>query len=253
MPKDIEKVRFVILAAGKGKRMQSEDPKALTLLKGKPFLKHILDTLNSLDENIRPVIVVGHKMDRVKEAIGQGEIYAEQKEQLGTGHAVLSAKEAIPGEYEALVVIYADQPMVSRDTLERLIATHLEKRPTLTLATVTVPDFEEWRAGLKNYGRILRDKEGKIIKIQEAKDATEEEKDVTELNVAFFVFDRKWLWENIAKLKNQNAQTEYYLTDLVMMACGQGERVEAVPVQNILEALQPNSKEELELLEKLVS
>lgn len=245
-------MQIIILAAGKGKRMKSDEPKALAILKGKPFLRHILDTIEKLDSSIKPIIVVGHKKERVKEILGDKYIYAEQQEQLGTGHAVMSARGAIDPSYNMLLVMSTDQPLVSKETLKRIIVAHKEKNPTITMATVLVPDFENWRTGLNHFGRIVRGKDGLVKKIVEFKDANDEERKIRELNPALYAFDVKWLWNNIDKIKNKNTQGEYYLTDLIKIACDQNKKIEAVRVENIIEALQPNSKEELEILEKLV-
>ena len=151
-----------------------------------------------------------------------------------------------------MIVLATDQPLVSKETLKQIISTHAEKNPTITMATVIIPDFKDWRIGLNHFGRIIRNENGKIKKIVEFKDTTEEEKEIKELNPALYAFDAKWLWENIDKLKNENAQKEYLLTDLIKMAFDQNKNIELVQTSNIFEALQPNSQEELELLEKLV-
>jgi bifunctional UDP-N-acetylglucosamine pyrophosphorylase/glucosamine-1-phosphate N-acetyltransferase len=247
------KIKIIILAAGKGTRMKSDIPKALTIFKGKSFLKHILDTIKNLDLNIKPIIVVGYKKELIKKALGENYVYAIQHEQLGTGHAVLSAKNAINSKHEIVLIISADQPLVSKETIERIIQKHTEKNPTMTIGTVTIPDFEDWREGLNHFGRIIREADGSIKKIVEFKDANNEEIEIKELNPALYAFDAKWLWENIDKLKNENTQKEYYLTDLIKMAFDQNKKIETVEIANIIEALQPNSQEELQTLEKIIA
>jgi bifunctional UDP-N-acetylglucosamine pyrophosphorylase/glucosamine-1-phosphate N-acetyltransferase len=247
-----DKVKIIILAAGKGTRMKSDIPKALTMFKNKPFLMHILDTIKKLDPNIKPIIVVGHKKEQIKEALGENHIYAEQHELLGTGHAVMSAQKAINEKHEIVLVISTDQPLISKETLERIISTHNRENSTITIVTAVVPDFEEWRVGLNHFGRIVRGKDGLVKKNVEFKDANDEEKKIKEVNIGMYAFSAEWLWKNIDKIKNENAQAEYYLTDLVKIACDQNKKIEAIEAESILEAIQPNSKEELEMLEKLI-
>lgn len=246
-----DEIKIVILAGGKGKRMQSDAPKALALYKGKPFLRHILDTIKQLGGNIKPIIVVGHKKEEVQNVFGNEYIYAEQREQLGTGHALMSAKAHAQSPHGIVIVLATDQPLISKETLETLIQKHTQEQPTLTMGTVTVSDFMDWRLGINNFGRIIRDTDGSIKKIVEFKDATEEEKNIKELNPALYAFDASWLWENIEKIRNQNAQQEYYLTDMIKMAFDQNKKIETISLANSIEALQPNSMEELALLEKL--
>jgi bifunctional UDP-N-acetylglucosamine pyrophosphorylase/glucosamine-1-phosphate N-acetyltransferase len=245
-------IKIIILAAGKSTRMKSDIPKALTLFKGKAFLEHILDTIKKLNLNTKPIIVVGHKKEMIKDALGENYTYAEQYEQLGTGHAVMSAKNAIDSPHNIVIVLATDQPLVSKETLEHIIKKHLAKNPTMTIGTAVVPDFKDWRAGLNHFGRIVRGKDKSIKKIVEFKDTNDEEKKIKELNPALYAFDAKWLWKNIDKLKNENKQGEYYLTDLIKIACDQDEKIETVQIANIIEALQPNTKEELENLERIM-
>ncbi len=247
------KIKVIILAAGKSTRMKSDEPKALAMLKGKPFLQHILDTVKKLDSNIKPIIVVGHRKERIKEVLGDNHIYTEQSEQLGTGHAVMSARKAIDLNQKIILVISTDQPLISNTTLERIITAHHKTNPVITLATVSVPDFKEWRSSLRHFGRIIRGDNGQVVDIIEFKDATETEKLIKELNPAIYAFDADWLWKNIGLIKNENAKNEYYLTDLIKIASNQNKKIETVPVTNLIEGLQPNTKAELEILEKLIT
>jgi len=249
----MKNTQIIILAAGKGVRMKSDKPKALTLLKNKPFLQHILETVNTLNLPIKPVIIVGHQKELIKELFGNNYTYAEQTELLGTGHAVMSAKKSTHPDHKTVLVLSGDQPLISKATIERLLTKHNEKKPIITMATFTVPDFEEWRSGMRHFGRIVRGENGVVKGIVEFKDATEREKLIKELNPAVYAFDAEWLWKNINSLKNENMQKEYYLTDLIKIAGEQNKKIETVSLEKIIEGLQPNTKEELVVLEKIVA
>ena len=147
---NINNVQLVILAAGKGTRMRSNDPKALTLLHGKPFLQHILDNITPLNLTLKPVIVIGHEKEKVKKMLGEKYTYAEQNEQLGTGHALMCAKPAMDKNHEIILVLFTDQPAVSKETLKELIAKHSQMKGVITMATITVPDYKDWRFGMNH-------------------------------------------------------------------------------------------------------
>lgn len=243
----MQKADIVILAGGLGKRMQTELPKVLNELHGKPLVCHVLDAVTASGVCERPVIVVGKKRQMVMEVLGAEYCYAIQEQQLGTGHAVASTLEALSGSTLPVVVLYGDMPYVSAETIRMLIERHADVKAKLTMATVTVPDFETWRAGFHDFGRVVRDVEGNIIRSVEKKDATPEELAITEVNPCYFCFDNAWLWEHLSMLGNSNAQGEYYLTDLVKMAVTKGVPIASISI-DAKEALGVNTREHLDLL-----
>ncbi len=241
---------FIILAAGKGKRMESDVPKALTPLRGRPFVDYIIDSLEALFPSVEPIVVVGHKHEDVRSHLGQDRRYVLQTEQLGTGHAVALTETAILPHADSVVVLYADQPFLKGETIKHLLDTHQEKKPIITMATTTVDDFDAWRAGFQNYSRVVRDADGTILRTVEFKDASDAEKEIREVNPCYIVFDRTWLFNKIKTLSKENAQGEYYLTDLIKAAFAEGAPIETVAIKPI-EALGANSKEQLAVLEEL--
>lgn len=249
----MEKVQVVILAAGKGTRMESDHPKALAILQGKPFLEHILNTLSKINFPIKPVVVVGYKKEQIIDFFGPNINYAYQNEQLGTGHALLSAKGSVSPDHTVIFVVSADQPLISEETIKTILTAHKNENSVVTMGTVILPDFNEWRAGAYFLGRIMRNTNGDVVKIIEHKDANEKERQIMEINPALYVFDATWLWNNIDSLKNINSQGEYYITDLIKMAQEQNKKITAVPVSNIMEIFQPNSQAELAVLENILN
>ncbi len=243
-------VEIIILAGGKGTRMESDNPKALTLLDGKPFLTHILETLAQATVAVNPIIVVGYKKEMVYEVIGPKYVYAVQNEQLGTGDAVKSAKVKISQESLPVVVLYADHPLISVHTIEQLIAKQRQTKSPIVMATTTVPSFSGWYHAFMKWGRFKRNSLGDITQIIEYKDATDIEKEINEVNPAYSVFDGTWLWKHLEILKNENAQKEYYLTDLVKYAFDEGYLIPSVSIPPE-EAIGANSKEELTILENI--
>ncbi|WP_316152530.1 bifunctional UDP-N-acetylglucosamine diphosphorylase/glucosamine-1-phosphate N-acetyltransferase GlmU [Cupriavidus sp. BIC8F] len=234
-------MNIVILAAGMGKRMYSDLPKVLHPVAGRPMLAHVLDTARALSPS-RLAVVVGHGAERVREAVAAADVaFAEQPQQLGTGHAVMQALPLLDDSQPTLV-LYGDVPLTSAATLQALVAEAGTQR--FGVLTVEMPDPT-------GYGRIVRDAAGSIVRIVEQKDASDAEKAIREINTGIIVCPtghlRKWL----STLRNDNAQGEYYLTDTVERAVADGvETVSAQPAA-IWETLGVNSKLQLAEVERI--
>lgn len=245
------KIKILILAGGQGKRMQSEMPKVLAQVKGKAMIEWVLDAIAKSGVDPRPTIIVGYKKELIMKTLGDKYDYVVQEQQLGTGHATMMAKEALSNKAENILVLAGDNPFITGETIQKLAHKHLASQAKLTMGTVTLPDFLDWRKFFySNFSRIIRDTAGNILSSVEFKDATEEQKEIKEVNPIYLCFHGDWLWENLKKLDTQNAQGEYYLTDLLKIATKEGTKIESIHVDP-KEALAANSKEELELLESL--
>ena len=209
-------LHIVILAAGQGSRMKSDLPKVLHKVAGKPMLQHVVDTVSKLDAS-GINIIIGHGSEQVKTGI-QGDInWCYQAEQLGTGHAVAQALPSIPDTGNVLI-LYGDVPLITESTLRGMI----EKIDTEHVSLLTVELDNP-----KGYGRIIRNFEGNIKAIIEEKDASEEIRDIHEVNTGILALQAEHLHKYIPLLKNDNAQKEYYLTDLIEIANKDGKRIVA--------------------------
>ncbi len=238
--------KIIILAGGKGKRMQSDLPKALSPLNGKYMIQYLLDSIKEFTKE-KPIIVIGHLGDLIKKELKNNYIYVNQPEPLGTGHAVMCTKKNCR-QTNNLLILSSDQPFITPETLKNLYLKHISSKAKITFTTTTLPDFENWHKSFIAFGRILRKKE-KILGIKEYKDAKEAEKKIKEVNAGCYIFNAKWLWNNLKKIKNNNIQNEYYLTDLIKIAMDENEKIETIQIEP-KEALGANTKEELETLEK---
>lgn len=230
--------------------MKSETPKAMITIAGKPILSHVLESIRTSGLDACPVVVVGHKMDEVRETFVDVCAFAVQDKQLGTGHALRSAKEHV-GDADVIIVLYGDHPFVSSAALQKLAARHAERRNAITLMTTVVPNFNGWHRAFAHWGRILRGANGHILGIREYKDASEAERAIQEVNPALFCFDTKWLWKHIEQLGTKNVQGEYYLTDLVELAVSEGAKLSSiiVPAEEVIGI---NTPEELQIAEELL-
>lgn len=242
-------VQIIILAGGKGKRMGGDMPKVLIQLKNRPLISYLLDSVMPI-ASLPPIVVVGFKGELVKQTLGNKVDYVTQAEQLGTGHAVMCAREASSGA-KNIAVLYGDMPAISAETIKNLLALHDRENTDLTMMTINVPHFNNEYAGFNGFGRIVRDAAGNIKKSVEFKDASEEERNITELNPSLFCFKSDWLWEAIAQIKNNNVQGEYYLTDLVGLAIFQNKKIASLRIDP-LECIGVNTPEELKRAEEIL-
>jgi bifunctional UDP-N-acetylglucosamine pyrophosphorylase / glucosamine-1-phosphate N-acetyltransferase len=230
---------IIILAAGLGTRMKSSTIKILHRAAGRPVIDYVLDLAAGLSDQ-PPVMVIGHQRDEVKKAIGERARYAIQDQQLGTGHAVLQAADSVKAK--RVLILYGDVPLTRPETLSQLVDEHERSGNALTLLTMKLDDPAK-------YGRIVRDANGSVMKIVEAKDASADEKRIKEVNAGIYVFETDHLFDNLRKLSMSNAQGEYYLTDLLAVIRNAGHRVGAVIVDDPVEALGVNSRADLAIVE----
>jgi UDP-N-acetylglucosamine diphosphorylase/glucosamine-1-phosphate N-acetyltransferase len=243
MPK--QGLAVVILAAGKGTRMQSDRAKVLHSLASRPLLIHVLDTVATLDPQ-RVVVVVGYQSEEVKQACADRPIeFVEQKEQLGTGHAVMQAQVALEDFEGSVLILCGDMPLVQSSTLQTLLQMHHEAGAGCTLLSLKTKEK-------KDFGRVVRGPEGAVLRIVEARDASEQEKTIDEYNSGVYCFNKGILFKALASVDTSNAQGEYYLTDTVGILSRNGHDVVCHSTQDVDEILGINSSEDLEKAEKIV-
>ena len=225
----------VVLAAGKGTRMRSTLPKVLHPLAGLPLLAHVLNAIDAIPitplltsyaaslTTYPPIVVLGHQAGQVEAIFGDRCLYALQKEQLGTAHALLAAWDAVDSLHplpDTVLVCYGDTPLMSSDLLARVLVKHIESHATITFLTAITNEPTD-------YGRVVRDTHGRVREIVELKRATEEQKRIREVNSGVYCFDREWLWPVLQALP-RNAGGEFFLTDLIASASAQGREIATV-------------------------
>lgn len=224
----------ILMAAGKGTRMHSKLPKVLHKICQKPMIEHILDRMDEIEVQ-KVVTVVGYGHEQIEKVMEGRCLFALQEPQLGTGHAVAQAQQ-LKEEKGFTLVANGDCPRIQSETYQRMF--NECEGVKMTVLTAILDDA-------KAYGRIVRDEQGYIQKIVEFKDCTEEEKKIKEINTGIYCFDNQVLFENLKELKNDNAQKEYYITDMVTVLNQQGMKVKAVVLDDPKEAEGVNDKLEL--------
>lgn len=212
-------LKAIVLAAGKGTRLQTEGcdlPKVMREACGQPLLHYVLDAISFIDVK-DTIIVVGYKKEDVMDRF-IGYTYALQTEQLGTGHAVMSAENALHGFCGSVLICYGDMPLLTRNTYEALVTDHFSRKNDCTILSSKSDEKLP-------YGRLVRDVSGDFVKIVEDRDCTEEEKAIEELNTGLYVFEAAKLLPALSKLKNNNTQGEYYLTDVPAILREEGAKI----------------------------
>ncbi|HMH49013.1 MAG TPA: bifunctional UDP-N-acetylglucosamine diphosphorylase/glucosamine-1-phosphate N-acetyltransferase GlmU [Candidatus Acidoferrum sp.] len=227
-------VTAIVLAAGEGKRMRSRRPKVLHPLCGRPLIGYALRVARAVADRL--VMVVSPNADDVVAVAGDGVMAVEQPERLGTGHAVQVAREAC-GEAPTVLVLPSDMPLLTAETFERLVAHHAATRAAVTLVTAQVAEPQ-------GYGRVLRQR-GRVTHVVEDRDATDDQKRITEINTAVYCFDARRFWPALAEVRPNNDQGEYYLTDVIAIMARAGGRIEAITVHDPAEALGVNDRRQL--------
>lgn len=233
-------IDVVVLAAGQGTRMKSNKPKVLHGIAGKPMLQHVIDASKALD-NSKCHLIVGHGSEQVKSVINEGNlIWVQQTEQLGTGHAV---QQALPGlsDESTTLILYGDVPLIKTDTLQRLL--EIAQRGVVALLTVNLDDPT-------GYGRIVRSTDGNVTAIVEHKDARPEQHKINEINTGILALPTALLKRWLPQLSNDNAQGEYYLTDIIGMASQDGVSIDTAQPEDAEEVQGVNNRLQLAELER---
>lgn len=237
------RVAAVILAAGQGTRMKSSLPKVLHPVGGLPLVLWSVRSARALGAE-PVVVVVGVGAEAVKEAVGPDVLYAYQAERLGTGHAALQARELLQGVADAVLVLYGDMPNLRPETLQRLVAMHLENEPAITLLSVISEDS-------MGFGRVVRDPEGQVQEVVEEAVATPEILALKELNCGIYCFDAAWLWEHLPQVPVTPPKGEYYLTDTVGLAVRGGRCVRVLAITDVTEVQGINTRVHLAQSERI--
>ena len=237
------KTAAIVLAAGAGTRMKSDKPKVAHEVLGKPLVNWVLDAAEEAGIE-RLVTVVGHKREQVIPLVEDRAEIVVQEEQRGTAHAVLSCSNALADFEGSLLVLSGDCPLITSETMKALIDMRESNDAAVVVLTMEMPDPT-------GYGRIIREADGSVARIVEQKDASPEEAAVTECNSGFYCFDAKALFEALGQVGSDNAQGEFYLTDVLEISRNAGRAVLALPAKDPNECLGINTREQLAAVEEI--
>jgi len=231
----MENLRVLILAAGKSTRMKSKYAKVLHRAGGAALIEHVVRTARSISMDIS--IVVGHSAEKVRALVPEAK-FVDQKEQLGTGHAVLSARQTFSDYLGHVLVLPGDVPLIGAETLEAFLKFHRDGGFPASVLTADAPNPS-------GYGRIVRRNNNEVDSIVEHRDASPEVRKILEINSGIYVFNAPVLFESLTRIRNNNAQGEYYLTDVIGILVSQQQKVGAFKVSNVEEILGINTRQEL--------
>ncbi|PMB02289.1 UDP-N-acetylglucosamine diphosphorylase/glucosamine-1-phosphate N-acetyltransferase [Fischerella thermalis CCMEE 5273] len=240
----MEKLYAVVLAAGKGTRMKSRKHKVLHPVCGKPIIDHIVDTLEAVGVK-ETVVVIGHHAESVQHHLGERVRFVYQEEQRGTAHAVMQAEALLSDKVGTTLVLNGDHPLFTTETLSTLVQVHQADAPAATILTADLPDPS-------GYGRVIRQEDGRVIRVVEHKDATASERKITEINTGTFCFDNQKLWAALSHVDNNNAQGEYYLPDVLRVLVSSGEGIGAMKMVDFQEAQGINNRVQLAQAERIM-
>lgn len=243
-----KKIKSIILAAGKGTRMKSETPKVLHKIFNKELLGYVIDAVNATGMAEENFVIVGHCAQEVEKYVQENYKNAKcrlQSPQLGTGHAAFQAYEDLKGFDGEVLILCGDTPLLTSETLLKFIDTHRKNNAALTVMSAV---FEN----PSNYGRIVRDEKGNLKAIVEEKDASEEQKKIKEINTGVYLLDWAKVHEAFLNLDSDNAQHEYYLTDIVKWTINQGLKAQSYIMENNEESYGINSKKQLAQAAKIL-
>ncbi|MFW6052903.1 MAG: sugar phosphate nucleotidyltransferase [Desulfosalsimonas sp.] len=241
-----DRIAVIILAAGKGTRMKSQRAKVLHSVAGRPMILYVIDAaVHIAGGNV--VVVIGTQAEEVRALVSDyADVeFAVQESQLGTGHAAMCAFPALAEHVDHVVVLCGDVPLITPETLDRLVQSHISSNPAITILGARIDDPS-------GYGRIKQKADGAVERIVEQADATDEEKKINTVNTGIYCINRKFLKTALSRIGSDNAQNEMYLTDIVGIAAESGKKIELMLCSDSREMIGINTREDLERVEAII-